>query len=58
MTIQLVLGIMNPLVMIVVAIIIAAEKLLPRPAIVARLVGISAIIAGMASFCVICLPPS
>jgi predicted metal-binding membrane protein len=48
MTIQLVLGIMNPLVMIVVAIVIAAEKLLPRPAFIARLVGISAIIAGVA----------
>jgi predicted metal-binding membrane protein len=51
MTIQLALGVMNPLVMIAVATIIAAEKLLPRPAIVARLVGISAIIAGLASFC-------
>jgi predicted metal-binding membrane protein len=50
MTIQLVLGIMNPMVMIVVAIVIAAEKLLPRPVIVARLVGLSAIIAGVASF--------
>ncbi|HMJ66107.1 MAG TPA: DUF2182 domain-containing protein [Candidatus Binatia bacterium] len=49
MTIQLVLGIMNPLVMIVVAIVIAAEKHLPRPAIVARLVGISAILGGVAS---------
>ena len=49
MAIQLALGIMNPLAMIVVAIVIAAEKLLPRPAIVARLVGISAIIAGVAS---------
>jgi predicted metal-binding membrane protein len=47
MTIQLALGIMNPLVMIIVAIVIAAEKLLPRPAIGARLVGISAIIAGV-----------
>ena len=52
MTIQLVLGIMNPFVMVVVAIVIAAEKLLPRPAMVARLVGISAIIAGIASVCV------
>jgi predicted metal-binding membrane protein len=43
MTIQLALGIMNPLVMIVVAIVIAAEKLLPRPEITARLVGIAAI---------------
>ena len=50
MTIQLVLGIMNPLVMIVVAMVIAAEKLLPRPTLVARFVGISAIIAGVAFF--------
>ena len=56
MTIQLVLGVMNPLVMIIVAMVIAAEKLLPRPAIIARLVGISAIIAGVARFCVIFLP--
>jgi predicted metal-binding membrane protein len=48
MTIQLVLGIMNPLVMIVVAIVIAAEKLHARPAIVARLAGISAVITGIA----------
>ena len=47
MTIQLALGIMNPLVMIVVAIVIAAEKLLPRPEITARLVGIAAIFAGV-----------
>ena len=58
MTIQLALGIMNPLVMIVVAIVIAAEKILPRPAIVTRLVGISAIIAGVASFCADFLRPS
>jgi predicted metal-binding membrane protein len=50
LTIQLALGIMNPLVMIVVAMVIAAEKLLRQPAIVARLVGISTIIAGVASF--------
>jgi len=55
MTLQLALGIMNPLVMIVVAIVIAAEKLLPRPAIVARLVGISAIIAGVVPICVLFL---
>ena len=47
MMIQLALGIMNPLVMIGVAMVIAAEKLLPRPAIVTRLVGISATIAGI-----------
>ncbi|HKQ38833.1 MAG TPA: DUF2182 domain-containing protein [Verrucomicrobiae bacterium] len=50
MTVQLILGMMNPLVMIVVAMVIAAEKLLPRPALVARLVGISAIIGGLAWF--------
>ena len=43
MAIQLALGIMNPIVMIVVAVIIAAEKRLPRPEITARLVGIAAI---------------
>jgi predicted metal-binding membrane protein len=58
MTIQLALGIMNPLVMIAVATIIAAEKLLPRPAIVARLIGVSAILAGVTSFCVVFLRPA
>ena len=52
MVMMIVLGMMNPLVMIVVAIIIAAEKLFPGPAIIARLVGISAIIASVAAFCV------
>ena len=47
MAIQLTLGIMNPLVMIGVAIVIAAEKLLPRPEIVARIVGIFAVVAGI-----------
>src|SRR6266568_4914301 len=50
MAIQLTLGIMNPLVMIVVAIVIAAEKLLPRPAIVARVVGVAAIVLGFIKF--------
>ena len=58
MTIQLALGIMNPLVMIVVAMVIAAEKLLRRPAVIARLVGIAAIIMGVASFCVASLRSS
>jgi predicted metal-binding membrane protein len=49
MTIQLALGMMNPLVMMAVAVIIAAEKLLPRPEIVARLVGIAAVLAGGAA---------
>jgi predicted metal-binding membrane protein len=48
MMMMIVLGMMNPLVMIVIAVVIAAEKLLPRPATIARLVGIAAIIAGMA----------
>ena len=47
MTIQLAVGIMNPLVMIVVAIFITAEKLLPRPEITARVVGVAAILAGV-----------
>jgi predicted metal-binding membrane protein len=55
MTIQLALGVMNPLVMIAVAIVIAAEKLLPRPAIVARFVGTSAIIGGVICFCAVLL---
>jgi len=53
MTIQLVVGMMNPLGMAVVAMVIAAEKLLPRPLIVARFIGVSAIIAGVASFCMV-----
>jgi len=48
MAIQLVLGIMNPVVMIVVAISIAAEKLLPRPEIITRSIGIAAILGGAA----------
>jgi predicted metal-binding membrane protein len=55
MTIQLALGMMNPLMMIAVTIVIAAEKLLPRPAIVARAFGIAAITAGVASFGVVFL---
>lgn len=47
-TIQLVLGIMNPVAMIAVAIVIAAEKLLPRPEITARVTGVAAIFAGLA----------
>lgn len=58
MTIQLALGVMNPLVMVGVATIIAAEKLLPRPTIVARVVGISTIIAGVTVFCVNLLRPA
>ena len=51
MMMLLALGIMNPLLMLAVALIIASEKLVPRPAITVQLVGISAIIAGIAFFC-------
>ena len=47
MTTQLILGIMNPLVMIIIAIVITAEKLLPRPEVTARLAGIAAIVIGI-----------
>ena len=40
------------LVMMVVAMIVAAEKLLRQPAVVARIVGLFAIVAGVASFVV------
>ena len=46
MAVLLTLGMMNPLVIIAVAIIIAAEKLLPRPEITARVVGVAAIFSG------------
>ena len=55
MIILIVLGMMNPFVMIGVAIVIAAEKILPRPEIATRLVGISAILVGVASLCVVFL---
>ena len=45
--ILVVLGMMNPLVIVGIAIVIAAEKLLPRPEIVARLIGFTAIVAGI-----------
>jgi predicted metal-binding membrane protein len=47
MLILIVLGMMNPFVIIGVAIIIAAEKILPQPEIIARFVGIVAIVAGV-----------
>jgi predicted metal-binding membrane protein len=46
MMIMIALGMMNPLVMIGVAVVIAAEKILPRPEITTRLVGIAAIVMG------------
>jgi len=47
MAIQLVLGIMNLFVMVMTALVIAAEKLLPRPEITTRFIGIAAMFAGI-----------
>src|SRR5262245_66286958 len=47
--ILVVLGMMNPLVIVGVTIRIAAEKLPPRPEIIARLVGIAVIVGGAAT---------
>ena len=47
MIVELILGIMNPIVMAAVAIAITAEKLLPKPEIIVRFVGVVAIIAGI-----------
>ena len=49
MTILLVLGIMNPVVMIIVTVFITAEKFLPRPEITTRVIGIATIFAGIAT---------
>jgi predicted metal-binding membrane protein len=49
MMVLLTLGMMNPFVIVGIAIVIAAEKLFPRPELVARLVGVAAIGAGIAS---------
>lgn len=46
MLIQLALGVMNLLVMIGVALVIALEKLLPRGMVVARATGALAVLAG------------
>lgn len=46
MLIQLVLGVMSLAVMAAVAVVIAAEKLLPRGLLVARIVGVLALVAG------------
>ena len=48
MLIQLALGVMNLWVMIAVAGAIAAEKLLPRGVLLARLIGVAAIVGGLA----------
>jgi predicted metal-binding membrane protein len=44
--VQLALGMMNPLVLVGVASVIAAEKLLPRPEWVARVAGVATIVMG------------
>jgi predicted metal-binding membrane protein len=46
MLIQLTLGVMNITAMVAVAAVIALEKLIPRGASVARVVGVGAIAAG------------
>lgn len=47
MLIQLSLGVMNPLLMVAITLVIAAEKLLPRPDITVRIVGVAALAAGI-----------
>ncbi len=49
MLIQLALGIMDVLVMIAVALVIALEKLLPRGLAVARVTGVLAVAGGLCS---------
>ena len=44
---QLILGIMNPFVMVVIGIVITAEKLFPRPEVTVRIAGIATIITGV-----------
>jgi predicted metal-binding membrane protein len=46
MTGQLILGIMNPVIMVVIAMVITAEKLLPKPEIIVRVAGVALIVAG------------
>jgi predicted metal-binding membrane protein len=48
MMILLTLGMMNPFVMIGITIIIAAEKMLPKPEIVVQFVGVATFITGIA----------
>jgi hypothetical protein len=45
--ILLVLGMMSPFVIVAVTFVVAAEKLLPRPEFVARVIGSVAIVAGV-----------
>ncbi len=48
MLIQLVLGVMNLAVMVIVGVVIALEKLVPRGELVARITGSAAILCGFA----------
>jgi predicted metal-binding membrane protein len=48
MLIQLVLGVMNLAVMVIVGVVIALEKLIPRGKLVARITGGAAILYGFA----------
>ena len=47
LALRLYLAIMNPAAMILVAVVIAAEKLLPRPERTARMFGVMAVLAGI-----------
>ena len=47
MTVLIVLGLMNPAVMIAIAVVIAAEKLMPKPELIARISGAAAVITGL-----------
>lgn len=47
MIMQLVLGVMNPVVMVAIALAVAIEKLLPYPVIAVRLFGLTSIIIGV-----------
>ncbi|HMD54403.1 MAG TPA: DUF2182 domain-containing protein [Phycisphaerae bacterium] len=50
MAVLLMLGMMNPFVIIITTVVIAMEKLMPRPEIVVRLMGAAALILGLMMF--------
>jgi predicted metal-binding membrane protein len=52
MVIQIILGMMNLVVMAAIALVIAIEKLMPRGQAAAKVVGMLAVVAGIASLCV------
>jgi predicted metal-binding membrane protein len=51
MLILLALGMMNPAVIVLVAAVIAMEKLMPKPELIVRLSGIIAVILGLIMIC-------